>query len=106
MNHRVASIGHAEDLKEAATALSDVFQKDETLKGFVDTEEGRFSFFHANLKAMANFCHVLVCKSSDDDDDKEPSKPKCVMACIPAFSKSREEFVMKHKSKNGLDKRL
>ncbi len=96
-NHRILSLAHnqEEDLKESAMILADAFQKDEVFQGCIDTEEERLNYFRANLKALVDFHHVLVCKSLGGQDI-ENGKPKCVMACVPVFSKSKEELEVFH----------
>lgn len=73
----------------------------EMLDGFMDTPEERLNFLLANLHSIKYFGLVLGAFESSGEASGGPvgyalqgttsETPRCVMVCIPAFSKSQEE---------------
>jgi len=90
--HRIKSLRTDKDLDLAASVLADAFRDDKTLSGYIDSKEGKLSFYQANVKSVACFNHVLAC--FDENLNYPETRPACVMACIPVFSKSQEEITV------------
>eukprot|EP00746_Dinoflagellata_sp_MGD_P015173 gnl/MRDRNA2_/MRDRNA2_133601_c0_seq1.p1 gnl/MRDRNA2_/MRDRNA2_133601_c0~~gnl/MRDRNA2_/MRDRNA2_133601_c0_seq1.p1 ORF type:complete len:505 (+),score=45.96 gnl/MRDRNA2_/MRDRNA2_133601_c0_seq1:72-1586(+) len=85
-HHHIRSLTFPTEMDDASEVLADAFQDDESLKGFLDTKEGKLSFFSANCRAGSYFNMVLGCS-------EEPhSSPRCVMVCIPVLSRSQDEI--------------
>eukprot|EP00592_Proboscia_alata_P026159 CAMPEP_0194443490 /NCGR_PEP_ID=MMETSP0176-20130528/126735_1 /TAXON_ID=216777 /ORGANISM="Proboscia alata, Strain PI-D3" /LENGTH=516 /DNA_ID=CAMNT_0039269749 /DNA_START=14 /DNA_END=1564 /DNA_ORIENTATION=- len=86
---RIKSLHADKDLDLAAIVLADAFRNDETLHGYIDTQEGTLSYKNSYVKSVACFNQVLACF---DEHHYPETKPACVMACIPVMSKSQEEI--------------
>ncbi|GFH47238.1 predicted protein [Chaetoceros tenuissimus] len=89
-NLRIESITTEEKLERAGFVLAKAFEKDETMKSFMDSFEGKISFYKASMKSLAYFKHVLAVY--DHDQLASSDDPRCVMAIIPVLSKNQEEI--------------
>ena len=88
---------HTAELDEAGRVLAEAFRDDELLDGFLDTFEGRLSFYTAAARSLSYFNLVLGCFDDRDPTSGGPgpnapeAQPRCVMACVPVLSRSQDE---------------
>ena len=92
-SHLIRTLTSPSELDEAGRILAEAFRDDELLQGFLDTPQGRQSFFTSSIKSVSYFNHVLGCFDGDSPSISHCS-PRCVMACVPILSKAQEELTV------------
>jgi GNAT superfamily N-acetyltransferase len=114
--HRIQSLTEAHDLDNAGHVLFQAFQSDTDFIGWIEDAATRLELFKANLPSVA--CFNLVLGSFETSTGGEGStpggvssdrrRPRCVMACIPVLSQSKEEIEVFHTmeafAEHGLEK--
>lgn len=90
-SHYIRTLASPSELDEAGRILAEAFEGDELLMGFLDTFEGKVSFFTSSVRSMSYFNHVLGCF---DVDSAGSGSCRCVMACIPVLCKTQEEITV------------
>merc|ERR1712007_355066 len=86
--HLIRSLSEKSELAQAGSILADAFRDDEMFNEYIETADGRLSFYTSSIGAMSYFRMVLGCYDSDFPNET----PRCVMACVPVLSKSQEEI--------------
>jgi len=89
-NLRIESLTTEEKLDRAGYVLTKAFEKNLTMENFLDSFEGKLSFYNANVKSLAYFHHILAVY--DHNQDSSTDDPRCVMAVVPVLSKNQEEI--------------
>ena len=100
--HQIKSLRSELDLNQAGHILRDAFAHD-TLLDYLKDDEAKLSFFTSNVKSVSYFNHVYGCYDGESkifdmyNNDEEigishKENLRCVMACIPVFTRSQEEI--------------